>query len=176
MINQDSIAGIESLPRIWAFALRLTEQERDAERLVVQACRRFSAGDWSRGASRCLRPLHRFFSIMATVWLEEGYAQRHAQLRPLEGNCICEPGIAGERRATECIHCLLRHAVASLPDAQRVPMLLVLVEGLSYAEAGDVLEISKNEVAEIVAQGRATVAGMLSKHRQSHGAWQSELC
>jgi RNA polymerase sigma-70 factor (ECF subfamily) len=47
---------------------------------------------------------------------------------------------------------------------------------LSYAEAGDVLSMSKNEVAEIVAQGRAKVAGMLSKHRQHSGAWQSELC
>ena len=176
MINQDSIAGIESLPRIWAFALRLTEQERDAERLVVQACRRFTAGDLSRGASRCLRPLHRFFSIMATLWLEEGYAQRHAQLRPLGADCECGPEHSGERAATECFHCLMRHAVASLPDAQRVPMLLVLVEGLSYAEAGDVLSISKIEVAEIVAQGRAKVAGMLSKHRQHTGAWQSELC
>ena len=44
------------------------------------------------------------------------------------------------------------------------------------AEAGDVLSISKNEVADIVAQGRATVAGMLSKHRQFSGARQSELC
>ena len=175
MVNQDSIAGIESLPRIWAFALRLTEQERDAERLVVQACRRFTAGDWSGGASRCLRPLHRFFSIMATLWLEEGYAQR-AQLRPLGGDCTCGPENSSEHPATECIHCLLRHAVASLPDSQRVPMLLVLVEGLSYAEAGDVLAMSKNEVAEVVAQGRAKVAAMLGKHRQQSGAWQSELC
>jgi RNA polymerase sigma-70 factor (ECF subfamily) len=176
MINQDRFAGIESLPRIWAFALRLTEQERDAERLVAQACRQFSAGDWSRSASRCLRPLHRLFSIMATVWLEEGYAQRHARLQPLEGDCTCDPAVSSEGRAIDCVHCLLRHAVSSLPDAQRVPMLLVLVEGLSYAEAGDVLSISKDEVADIVAQGRATVAGMLSKHRQFSGARQSELC
>ncbi|CAB3758150.1 RNA polymerase sigma factor [Paraburkholderia humisilvae] len=174
MINQDSLAGIESLPRIWAFALRLTEQERDAERLVAQACRRFMAGDWSSSASRCLRPLHRLFSIMAAVWLEEGYAQRHARMRSLEGECVCDGSC--DRLATHCAHCLLRHAVSSLPDAQRVPMLLVLVEGLSYAEAGDVLAMSKSDVADVVAQGRATVAGMLSKHRQYRGAWQSELC
>jgi RNA polymerase sigma-70 factor, ECF subfamily len=171
MINHDSLAGIESLPRIWAFALRLTEQERDAERLVVQACRRFTAAEWSRGA---LRPLHRFFSIMAAVWLEEGYAQRHARMRPLEGDCTCDGSC--DQQATNCIHCLLRYAVSSLPDAQRVPMLLALVEGLSYAEAADVLAMSKNDVADIVAQGRATVAGMLSKHRQYSGASQSELC
>ncbi|MFC0398218.1 RNA polymerase sigma factor [Paraburkholderia rhizosphaerae] len=174
MVNQDTLTGIESLPRIWAFALRLTEQERDAERLVVQACRRFTTGDWSRSASRCLGPMHRLFSIMAAVWLEEGYAQRHARLRPLKGDCTCDGSC--EQLATSCAHCLLRHAVSSLPDAQRVPMLLVLVEGLSYAEAGDVLAMSKNEVADVVAQGRATVAGALSKHRQYGVAWQSELC
>src|ERR1700748_3955732 len=107
MVNQDSIAGIESLPRIWAFALRLTEQERDAERLVVQACRRFTAGEWSRSASRCLRPLHRFFSIMATVWLEEGYAQRHARMQPLGGDCTCDADGSCDRLATNCVHCLL---------------------------------------------------------------------
>jgi RNA polymerase sigma-70 factor (ECF subfamily) len=48
-----------------------------------------------------------------------------------------------------------------LPDAQRVVMLLVAVEGLSYQEAADVLEVPIGTVMSRLSRARQAVGALL---------------
>lgn len=48
-------------------------------------------------------------------------------------------------------------AVESLPDAQRVVMLLVAVEGLSYRETSDVLDVPIGTVMSRLSRARLTI-------------------
>ena len=45
-------------------------------------------------------------------------------------------------------------AMASLPEEQRLAVALVLVEGLSYREAADVLEVPIGTLTSRLARGR----------------------
>ena len=69
----------DMLPRLWSFALRLTENEREAEELVHRAC--------VRGLEDApMRPhdvpvLDWMFSIVYSIWRTEpmGDARRHSE-------------------------------------------------------------------------------------------------
>jgi len=52
----------------------------------------------------------------------------------------------------------LRTELASLPDEQRVVLLLVTIEGLSYAEAAKTLDIPIGTVMSRIARARASLA------------------
>ena len=59
------------------------------------------------------------------------------------------------------------HAIAaamqSLPEEQRMAIGLVLVEGLSYKEAAEVMEVPIGTLTSRLARGREALAAMLSE-------------
>ena len=56
----------------------------------------------------------------------------------------------------------VQRAVAELPEEQRLAVALVLVEGLSYKEAADVLEVPIGTLTSRLARGREALQAMLS--------------
>lgn len=52
-------------------------------------------------------------------------------------------------------------AMARLPQDQRLAVSLVLVEGLAYKDAADVLDVPIGTLTSRLARGREALAGML---------------
>jgi RNA polymerase sigma-70 factor (ECF subfamily) len=100
------------------------------------------------------------YSILHSVWLNEIRARQireHASMQwsdELAETIPDESGIDPER---DLMHRQIMQAVERLPDAQRAVMLLVAVEGLSYREAAEALEIPVGTVMSRLARARLTI-------------------
>uniref|UniRef100_UPI00403F9D05 sigma factor n=1 Tax=Paraburkholderia sp. 22B1P TaxID=3080498 RepID=UPI00403F9D05 len=68
----------DMLPRLWSFALRLTESEYEAEELVHQACAR--GLEDSHNLPRDTSPHDWMFSIVYSIWRADPgrHARRHS--------------------------------------------------------------------------------------------------
>jgi RNA polymerase sigma-70 factor, ECF subfamily len=55
----------------------------------------------------------------------------------------------------------IQEAVAQLPEDQRIVIALVLVEGWSYREAADMLEIPMGTLTSRLARGRSALQALL---------------
>jgi len=149
------------LPKLWTFALRLTGDRHDAEDLVQRACVRAL-----ERADAHLRPdsapLNWLYSIVHSLWVNELRA-RNVRSRSgvawddemLENVADGVSGLPDEHAS----HQQIVDAVERLPQTQRIALLLVAVEGFSYREAAQILDVPV-----------ATVTGRLSAARQAIGA------
>lgn len=147
------------LPRLWRFALRLTRNPHDAEDLVQRSCVRAleRRAQWQPGTAL----LSWLFAIEHSIWLNELRSAQRRRTGSLDG----EPSLEGEDSLISSdgnpeLGLYYRQvviAVEALPEAQRVVMLLVAVEGLSYREAADVLAVPIGTVMSRLSRARATV-------------------
>jgi RNA polymerase sigma-70 factor (ECF subfamily) len=153
----------EMLPRLWAFALRLSGDQHDAEDLVQRAC--------LRGLERAHQlqpdtaPLSWMFSIVHSTWINELRARNVRRRSSLDWDDdflenIPDPVDRGPE--TQLMHGQIIDAVERLPEAQRVVMLLVAVEGLSYQQAADVLEVPIGTIMSRLSRARQAVGALLS--------------
>src|SRR5687768_11256858 len=149
------------LPRLRRFARTLTRNPHDADDLVQLAL------------ERALMRLDQFkpetmlmswmFGIIKNAWIDEVRARgRRARLfaPEEEGEHV---GVATTEAQIQLLS--MQSAMERLPDEQRLAVALVLVEGLSYQEAADVLEVPIGTVTSRLARGRAALEAILSEHR-----------
>jgi RNA polymerase sigma-70 factor, ECF subfamily len=153
------------LPRLWRFALRLTRHQADAEDLLQRCCLRAleKRGQW-RPDSVLLSWL---FSIMHSVWLNELRAAQRRREGSLDGGVQIEelqdPGSAGDPEYQMMCRQVV-DAVEALPEAQRVVMILVAVEGFSYREAAQILELPIGTVMSRLSRARLSVGNRFLQH------------
>jgi RNA polymerase sigma-70 factor (ECF subfamily) len=150
------------LPRLWSFALRLAVDQDDAADLVQRACvRALERRHQLRPGSSTLSWL---FSIVHSLWLNEVRARqirRHANMRWTEELSDAVMDSSAVSPEVDVFHQQIVIAVEHLPDAQRAVMLLVAVEGLSYREAADVLEVPIGTVMSRLARARILIGQTL---------------
>lgn len=146
------------LPRLWRFAVRLAVDRHDAEDLLQRACVR------ALERRHQLKPdssaLSWMFSIVRSVWLNEVRARRirrHASMRWSEELANTAVDTFALNPEIDALHRQIIAAVEGLPDAQRAVMLLVAVEGLSYREAAEALDIPIGTVMSRLARARLTI-------------------
>lgn len=141
--------------RLWRFCLSLTRNRTSAEDLMQSTC------------VRILERAHQFkantrfdswmFRIAQTVWLNE---VRRTQLRAeqnFSGGDLDELMSATDPERDASGRDVLK-AVLALPEAQRVTIVLVYVEGFSYAEAAEILDIPLGTVMSRIGAGRRSLA------------------
>ena len=149
------------LPRLRRFARGLCGSAADADDIVQAACERALArkDQWQPGT----RLDSWMFRIAQTTWLDH---LRHRAVRKEDAGVDLEL-IAGSDVASEIEARLdlatTRRAVAKLPAEQRAVLLLVCVEGLSYRETAEILEVPMGTVMSRLARARMSVARMLSE-------------
>ncbi len=152
------------LPKMWRFALRLTQHHHDAQDLVQRTCVRALEREhqWNHQGS----PLSWLYAILHSIWLNE---MRSRRLHPVDSLSTDddeeERPLEDERAADPESLMFFRQvvlAVEGLPDAQRVVMLLVAVEGLSYREAADVIGVPIGTVMSRLARARVAIGERFS--------------
>jgi RNA polymerase sigma-70 factor (ECF subfamily) len=146
------------LPRLWRFAVRLARDPHDAEDLVQRACVR------ALERRHQLRPdtstLSWLYTIVHSVWMNEVRSRRIRSRSSMEWSeelAETVPDTAGGTPEMDALHRQIMAAVEALPDAQRAVMLLVAVEGLSYREAAEILDVPIGTVMSRLARARLTI-------------------
>jgi RNA polymerase sigma-70 factor (ECF subfamily) len=131
----------------------LARNPADADDLVQVAVERAleRRGQWAAGT----RLDSWAFRIMKNAWIDETRSRtRKAR--------VFAPAEEGERVADDRVVSMetrleataVERALAALPEEQRLPIALVLIEGLSYKEAAEVLEIPMGTGTSRLVRGR----------------------
>ncbi|CDY77235.1 RNA polymerase sigma-54 factor RpoN [Caballeronia glathei] len=127
------------LARIWAFALRLSNDEGEAARLVEQAYQR-ELND--SNASQTSTILLRLYKAIHSAW---EHARREGKAPARDTGPKWQPSIAAKGSS---LHSKIIAAVGCLPDAERVVILLSAVEGLGNDEIAVILGITLSVVSD----------------------------
>lgn len=148
------------LPRLRRFARSLARDAADADDLLQVALERAlkAREQWQLGT----RLDAWMMRIVRNCWIDEVRSRtRRAQTFAPEEAGAAE-GVAGhediERRAE--MHDVDR-AMNALPPEQREAIALVLVEGLAYREAADILDIPIGTLTSRLTRGRQALAQRL---------------
>ena len=140
------------LPRLRRFARGLTGSATEADDLVQAAC------------ERALARAHQFqegtrfdswmFRIVQTIWIDQ---LRAREVRKEDGD-VAEERLGSDApvRGIEARLALseVRNAVDRLPQDQRMTLMLVTVEGLSYKEAAEVAGVPVGTIMSRLARAR----------------------
>jgi RNA polymerase sigma-70 factor, ECF subfamily len=147
------------LPRIWRFAMRLTRDVHDAEDLVQRSCLRAleRRAQWQPGSNL----LNWVMAIEYSVWMNELRSAQRRRMGSLDVDpdwAEREAGASPQGNPEAGLHYQeVVAAVEALPEAQRVVMLLVAVEGFSYREAAELLNVPLGTVMSRLSRARALI-------------------
>ena len=153
---------VSILPRLRRFALGLTRNGASADDLVQAACEKAIAriDQWEVGT----RLDSWMFRIIQTTHIDQIRSQkrRDGHLELVEGQT--EKSFDGERAAEASLTLdAVRRAIYTLPDDQRAVVMLVSVEGLSYKEASEALEIPMGTLTSRLVRARTALARILEE-------------
>lgn len=152
---------IALLPRLRRFARALTRNTDEADDLVQTALERAlrNLDAWTPGT----RLDWWMFRIMKNSWIDEirSKAVRERVFAPEEAGITVGSGGAQEMELFLEAQAA-RSAMNDLPEDQRLAVALVLVEGLSYREAADLLDVPIGTLTSRLARGRAAIEARLS--------------
>lgn len=144
------------LPRLRRFARTITLHREDADDLVQMAVERaVNRGEqWEAGT----RLDSWIFRIMKHAWTDEARTRRDPLL------ALDEAGPhAGDDYAEAHQQCMaIRKAISLLAEDHRMVIGLVLVDGLPYREAAEVLEIPMGTLIARLARAREALQRLLS--------------
>lgn len=146
----------QHLARLWRYGVVLSRQRDVADDLVQATCVRAleRAGQFTSG-TRLDRWL---FSILHSIWLNEVRSRR---IRMGHGFVDADVALVfdGERDTeTHVLANQVLRQVSALPEAQRTAVFLTYVEGLSYREVAEVLDVPIGTVMSRLAAARAKLA------------------
>ena len=148
------------LPRLRRFTHGLTGSAADGDDLLQATCERAikNIDSWTKGS----RLDSWMFRIARNLHLNDRRARgvRDSHLREIgHTQSMAVDGAAAQdsRLAYDAV----RGFVARLPEEQRAVLLLIAVEGLSYRETADILEVPMGTVTSRLARARATLAALI---------------
>jgi RNA polymerase sigma-70 factor, ECF subfamily len=165
MNSPETVRGliIGLLPRLRRFARTLTRTAHDADDLVqITVERALTRLEQWRPDTRLESWM---FGIMKNAWIDEmrARARRDRMFAPEEAG-----ENVGDSASDAHLHALtLQDAMARLPEEQRLAVGLVLVEGLSYKEAAEIMEVPVGTLTSRLARGREALEGLLSDKKEA---------
>lgn len=152
---RDAIAAL--LPRLRRFGRTLARHPEDADDLVQIAVEKAltHTEQWLPGT----RLDSWIFRIMQNAWIDETRMRERRNQTFVEEEAGENVGANTTDAQIDAI--AVRKAVAQLGDDQRVVVGLVLVEGLPYQEAADVLGIPLGTLTSRLARARDALQALL---------------
>lgn len=148
---------IEVIPRLRRFARSLTRSAADADDIAQAAIEKalIHQASWKPGT----RLDSWVYRIAQNLWRDELRAHRR-RAEPLEG-----VEVAGDDGRETFVRLIEVGEVAEqfhrLPEDQRMVISLVVLDGLSYQETADVLEVPVGTVMSRLARARGKLAAMM---------------
>lgn len=142
------------LPRLRRFAYALTGSLEEADDLVQSGCER------ALGRLDQFQPGTRLdswmFRILQTTWIDR---VRSVRRRPTINDTEQMEAMAHDARIHEQAEArsalaIVRDEIERLPEEQRLVLSLVAIDGMSYQEAADVLQIPIGTVMSRLARAR----------------------
>jgi len=157
--------GIHRLfPRLWRYCLALAGNRDSAADLAQAAClKAIEKQEQFQAGSELDRWLFRIAKNTWTNQLRYDALRSQGSLDAIDTNDIADLLQSDER------HSAARDIVArvmGLPEAQRLSVLLVYVEGYSYKEAADILAIPVGTVMSRLASARSKLQTDLSSYQR----------
>jgi RNA polymerase sigma-70 factor (ECF subfamily) len=150
--------------RMWAVALRTLRDPEEAADAVQDAClSAFRSAASYRGEARVTTWLHR---IVVNACLDRARRRAVRPTVPLPEQPPADPRDQLAERETGLE---VEQALATLPDDQRLALVLVELEGLSVAEAAQLLKVPEGTVKSRCFRGRARLALQLGHLRNPDG-------
>ncbi len=151
------------LPRLRRFARAICRSDVDAQDLVQATVERALAkrGGWRPGT----RLDSWTFTIMRRIHIDLGRSKTRWG-RVVTPEDAATPHVADATQADEGLRAdalAVRDALRRLPEDQRLAVALVLVDGLSYAEAAEVLEVPAGTLTSRLVRGRQTLIQTLTE-------------
>jgi RNA polymerase sigma-70 factor, ECF subfamily len=145
------------LPRLRRFARNLTRDPSDADDMVQIALERalLRLDQWHRDA----RLDSWMFKIVRNAWIDEVRARARRNKIFLAEEAGADVGVDTTRTQETLLS--VQSALLRLPEDQRVAVSLVLIEGLPYKEAAEVLEVPIGTLTSRLARGREALQGLL---------------
>jgi RNA polymerase sigma-70 factor, ECF subfamily len=145
------------LPRLRRFARNLVRNPHDADDVVQVAVERalLRSDQWRRDS----RLDSWMFRIVRNAWIDEVRSRgRRDKIFLAE-----EAGenVGSEPIESEMTNMSVHAAMARLPEDQRSAVSLVLIEGLPYKEAAEVLEVPIGTLTSRLARGRDALQALL---------------
>jgi len=166
-IGNEVASNLESeLNALWRFALKLTTNPDDAADLVQRTC--LKALEKQQTYNRQGRLRSWLFSIEHRIWLNE-LRSRHLrssdQFDTVTGAISATLGTTisvqdsglSESPETNVLLEQVYDLVEALPEAQKMVMLLVYVEGFSYRETADILDVPIGTIMSRLARARVVI-------------------
>ncbi|MES9887309.1 MAG: RNA polymerase sigma factor [Candidatus Sedimenticola sp. 6PFRAG1] len=156
------------LPRLRRFAYGLTGAMESADDLVQEACERAlrNPGKWEeanyldRWMFRAIRNLH------VDQLRHQQVVDRHSA-----NEQYLSPGSLDGEKAFENLVTLeeVEKAIGLLSEEQKAPLLLVTVEGFSYKETAEILDLPIGTVTSRLARARGQMLEIMSSGRSDSG-------
>lgn len=150
------------LPRLRRFARSLARDAADADDLCQTALERAlkAEGQWQPGT----RLDSWMYRIMRNCWIDESRARTRRSETFVAEDAGAAVGDDDARRIEARVDLgNVDKAMAALPDEQREVIALILVEGLAYKEAAEVLDLPMGTVTSRLARGRQALMTMLGE-------------
>lgn len=159
-MNADALRQdiVEALPRLRRYAYSLTGARHDADDLLQTTVERLLERGVPKGAS-----VQKWaFRVCKNIWIDEIRARQVRRTAAASGKVGWQDDVDGERIVIERVtFTQVNEAMATLPDEQRAALSLVALEGLSYAEAADVLGAPIGTIMSRIARARRALSEVL---------------
>lgn len=153
---------INIVPRLRRFAYALTGNRADGDDLVQAACEKaLCNAEQFRKGTRLDSWVYR---IAQTLWIDDRrrYKTRGTAIDPEEAG-LSDGGKAAALPEDRMMLARVRKAMDGLPDDQRAVIALVGIEGYSYKETANTLDIPVGTVMSRLSRARAALLTTLGE-------------
>ena len=188
MADRETFAdeAMQYAPQLYSAALRMTRNQADAEDLVQDTYLRAYRSFESFEAGTNLRAW--LFRILTNAYINR---YRAKQRRPVESDLgdledlylyrrlgsmeTAAASLSAEEQFLDLFpDAEVKQALEGLPDNFRLPVILADVEGFSYKEIAEMLEIPIGTVMSRLHRGRKAMQKALFAYAEAHGLTSSE--
>lgn len=148
------------LPRLRRFARSLAQDAADADDLCQVAIEKalLARASWQPGT----RMDSWMYRIMRNTWIDTARSRMRAAQTFVGEEAGMTVGGEGAAEARVALG-EVEDAMRQLPDEQREAVALVLVEGLAYREAAEILEIPMGTLTSRLVRGRQALMARLGE-------------
>ncbi len=151
---------VAMLPRLRRMARALCRDPEDADELVQDVCERALRG--RAGFTAGTRFDSWLYRIMQNRWIDRCRSRKEEKGR-LGLDQVAElPGADGRRQTEDHLTlAAVRRAIHDLPEDQRLALVLVTIEGLSYREAAERMAVPLGTLMSRLGRARRKLVSLL---------------